>query len=874
MLRFDKMTVKAQEALQEAQEVAASHQNQAVEPVHLLAALTQQADGVVPPLLARLGIRPEQLKQELEREIGRLPKVQGFGQQHLGRALNDVLEKAFEEAGKFKDEYVSTEHMFLAIAGADRDPAGQLLKKSGASYEAILQALAGVRGSQRVTSQTPEGTYASLEKYARDLTEQARRSKLDPVIGRDEEIRRVMQILARRTKNNPVLIGEPGVGKTAIVEGLAQRIVSGDVPDVLKTKRLVALDLAALVAGAKYRGEFEDRLKAVLKEITEADGQIILFIDELHTLVGAGAAEGAMDASNMLKPALARGELRAIGATTLNEYKKYIEKDPALERRFQPVMVEEPSVEDTIAILRGLKERYEVHHGVRIKDAAILAAATLSHRYISDRFLPDKAIDLIDEAAASLRMQIDSLPTEIDEIERRILQLEIERQALLKETDAHSVERRGQIEKELAKLREDSSGRKARWQAEKAAIQKIRKLKEQVEQLKAEEQRYERAGDLAKVAEIRYGKIAQTEREMKEAQDRFAEMQKGARMLKEEVDEEDIAKLVSKWTGIPVGRLLEGEAQKLVHMEERLRQRVVGQEDALARVANAVRRSRAGLSDTKRPIGSFLFLGPTGVGKTELARALAEFLFDDEKLMIRIDMSEYMEKHTVSRLIGAPPGYVGYEEGGQLTEQVRRHPYSVVLLDEIEKAHPDVFNVLLQILEDGRLTDGKGRTVDFRNTVMVMTSNVGSTAIFELAGKNPEEARKEAMEALRAVFRPEFINRIDEIVIFNPLGKEQLERIVDLMLKSVDQLLAERKITLELTPVAKELLLREGYDPAYGARPLRRTIQRLIQDPLAMQILEGAILPGDHVKVHRDAKKDAMRFERVESKKPAAAAKG
>jgi ATP-dependent Clp protease ATP-binding subunit ClpB len=875
MLRFDKMTVKAQEALQEAQEIAASHQNQAVEPLHLLAALTQQADGVVPPLLARLGIRPEQLTQELEREIERLPKVQGFTQQNLSRALNDVLEKAFEEAKKFKDEYVSTEHMFLAIAGANSDPAGRLLKKSGASHEAILQALAGIRGSQRVTSQTPEATYASLEKYARDLTELARRSKLDPVIGRDEEIRRVMQILARRTKNNPVLIGEPGVGKTAIVEGLAQRIVSGDVPDVLKTKRIVALDLAALVAGAKYRGEFEDRLKAVLKEVTEAEGQIILFIDELHTIVGAGASEGAMDASNMLKPALARGELRAIGATTLNEYKKYIEKDPALERRFQPVMVEEPSVEDTIAILRGLKERYEVHHGVRIKDSAILAAATLSHRYISDRFLPDKAIDLIDEAAASLRMQIDSLPTEIDEIERRILQLEIERQALLKETDAHSVERRAQIEKELAKLRENSNARKARWQAEKAAIQKIRKLKEQVEQLKAEEQRYERAGDLAKVAELRYGKIAQAERELKEAQDRLAEMQqKGMRMLKEEVDEEDIAKLVSKWTGIPVGRLLEGEAQKLVHMEQRLRQRVVGQDDALARVANAVRRSRAGLSDSKRPIGSFLFLGPTGVGKTELARALAEFLFDDEKLMIRIDMSEYMEKHTVSRLIGAPPGYVGYEEGGQLTEQVRRHPYSVVLLDEIEKAHPDVFNVLLQILEDGRLTDGKGRTVDFRNTVMVMTSNVGSTAIFELAGQNPEEARKEAMQALREVFRPEFINRIDEIVIFNPLGKEQLERIVDLMLNSVEQLLAERKISLELTPAAKELLLREGYDPAYGARPLRRTIQRLIQDPLALQILEGAILPGDHVKVHRDAKKEAMRFERVAPKQPAAAAKG
>ncbi len=872
MLRFEKMTVKAQEALQSAQEIAARHENQQIEPVHLLSALVTQADGVVTPLLARLGIRSELLSQEIEREIGRLPRVTGFAQQHMGKPLNDLLERAFDEAQGFKDEYVSTEHIFLAIAGQDRDPAGQLLKKQGASHEAILQALTSVRGTQRVTSQNPEATYAALEKYARDLTELARRSKLDPVIGRDEEIRRVMQILARRTKNNPVLIGEPGVGKTAIVEGLAQRIVSGDVPDVLKTKRLVVLDLAALVAGAKFRGEFEDRLKAVLKEITEAAGQIILFIDELHTLVGAGAAEGAMDASNMLKPALARGELRAIGATTLNEYKKYIEKDPALERRFQPVLVEEPSVEDTIAILRGLKERYEVHHGVRIKDAAILAAATLSHRYISDRFLPDKAIDLIDEAAASLRMQIDSLPVEIDEIERRIMQLEIERQALLKESDAHSKERRVQIEKELAKLREDSSGRKARWQAEKEAIGKIRKLKEQIEQLRAEEQRYERAGELAKVAEIRYGRIAAADRQLKQAEERFAAMQKDARMLKEEVDEEDIAKLVSKWTGIPVGRLLEGEAQKLVHMEERLRLRVVGQDEALARVANGVRRSRAGLSDTKRPIGSFIFLGPTGVGKTELARALAEFLFDDEKLMIRIDMSEYMEKHSVSRLIGAPPGYVGYEEGGQLTEQVRRHPYSVILFDEIEKAHPDVFNVLLQILEDGRLTDGKGRTVDFRNTVLVMTSNVGSTAIFELAHRDPERARKEAMEALRAAFRPEFINRIDDIVIFNPLGKEQLERVVELLLRGVEDLLAERQITLELAPAAKELLVREGYDPAYGARPLRRTIQRLVQDPLALQILEGNVLPGDHVRVDRDAQKDAMRFERVQSKKPAAAA--
>ncbi|MBI4167204.1 MAG: ATP-dependent chaperone ClpB [Acidobacteria bacterium] len=874
--RFDRFTVKAQEALQATQDIASRYGNQQLEPVHLLQALVEQPEGIVPAILERIGVRAAAVAQETEKAIEALPKVGGTTDHFLSPALKAVFDQSFKETEAFKDEFVSTEHLLLALTSKRNEPAGKILARMGITHNAILKALVAVRGSQRVTDPNPEAKYQALERYARDLTELARPGKLDPVIGRDEEIRRVIQVLSRRTKNNPVLIGEPGVGKTAIAEGIAQRIVAGDVPEGLKSKRIVALDLGAMVAGSKYRGEFEDRLKAVLKEIEDSNGQIILFIDELHTLVGAGAAEGAIDASNMLKPALARGALRCIGATTLNEYKKHVEKDAALERRFQPVLVGQPTVEDTIAILRGLKERYEVHHGVRIKDSAIVAAAVLSNRYISDRFLPDKAIDLVDEAASGLRIEIDSMPAEIDQIERRVTQLEIERQALRKEEDAASKERLQILEKELAGLRETSSQLKLRWQAEKESIARLRNLKEQNEALKAELDRATREGNLDKAAEIRYGKLVANQKEIAAAQAELESKGQGARMLKEEVDEEDVARVVSKWTGIPVTKMLEGEMTKLVTMEDRLRQRVVGQDEALRLVANAVRRSRAGLSDPKRPIGSFIFLGPTGVGKTELARALAEFLFDDERAMVRIDMSEYMEKHAVARLIGAPPGYVGYDEGGQLTEQVRRRPYAVLLFDEIEKAHPDVFNIFLQILDEGRLTDGKGRTVDFKNSVIIMTSNIAGTLIHDAingrgAGSETtpfitEGLKRQIHETLLQHFRPEFLNRVDESVIFNPLGKEQIEKIIEIQLEHLRRLLAERKIQIELTGKARELLFREGYDPQFGARPLKRAIQRLIQDPLAMKILDGEVLPGETLTVDGDLKKGEMHFERAASK--------
>ena len=856
-MRLDRFTLRGQEAIQSAIEAAERNQHQQVEPEHLLLALLEQPEGVVRPLLGKLGANVQVVLNDLQAAVARLPKVQG-GQQYFSPRTTQLFQAAQKEAEQMQDEYVSTEHLLLALAAEKDGASGRILRQHGVSREDLFKVVEQTRGGARVTDQNAEANYQALSKYAKDLTELARQGKLDPVIGRDDEIRRTLQVLSRRTKNNPVLIGEPGVGKTAIVEGLAQRIVSGDVPETLRNKRLVGLDLGSMLAGAKYRGEFEDRLKAVLKEIENAQGQIVLFIDELHTLVGAGAAEGAIDASNMLKPALARGELRCVGATTLNEYKKHIEKDAALERRFQQVYVGEPTVEDTVAILRGLKERYEVHHGVRIKDSAIVAAAALSNRYITDRFLPDKAIDLIDEAASRLRIEIDSLPQEIDVLEREILQLEIERQALQREEDERSKARLHDIEQRIADLRERSSGMKAKWQSEKEEIERMREAKNELEQLRLQLDQARNAGDLQRAAEIQYGKIPELERRFNEEREKLAELQRDGVYLKEEVDEEDVAQVVAKWTGVPVSKMLEGEMQKLVRMEDRLRLRVVGQDEALVAVSDAVRRARAGLQDPHRPVGSFIFLGPTGVGKTETARALAEFLFDDERSMIRLDMSEYMEKHAVARMIGAPPGYVGYEEGGQLTEAVRRRPYSVILFDEIEKAHPDVFNVLLQSLDDGRLTDSKGRTVDFKNAVLIMTSNLGSREIQAVAD-DEGQVREAVTEVLREHFKPEFLNRIDDIVIFRQLTREQIGDIVEIQLERLRRMLAERDMHLVLDESAKGLLAREGYDPLYGARPLKRAIQTLVQNPLASQILRGEVLPGQTIRVSADG--DRMRFE-------------